>query len=70
MTADQRKRLRMRKYNNRGHKNLRAALVPVVASGQAIGETGDTGMTGENTLYFELREGTEPVDPLQWLARR
>jgi len=42
----------------------------VVASGQAIGETGDTGMTGENTLYFELREGTEPVDPLQWLARR
>jgi septal ring factor EnvC (AmiA/AmiB activator) len=42
----------------------------VVTSGQAIGETGDTGMTGENTLYFELREGTEPVDPLQWLARR
>jgi len=42
----------------------------VVVSGQAIGETGDTGMTGENTLYFELREGTEPVDPLQWLARR
>ena len=42
----------------------------VVASGQAISETGDTGMTGENTLYFELREGTEPVDPLQWLARR
>ena len=41
-----------------------------VASGQAIGETGDTGMTGENTLYFELREGTEPVDPLQWLAKR
>src|SRR4029078_10448158 len=40
----------------------------VVASGQAIGETGDTGMTGENTLYFELREGTEPVDPLHWLA--
>jgi murein hydrolase activator len=41
-----------------------------VRSGQAIGETGDTGMTGENTLYFELREGTEAVDPLQWLARR
>ena len=42
----------------------------VVGSGQAIGETGDTGMTGENTLYFELREGTEAVDPLQWLAKR
>jgi murein hydrolase activator len=41
-----------------------------VDAGQAIGETGDTGMTGENTLYFELRHGAEPVDPLQWLARR
>jgi septal ring factor EnvC (AmiA/AmiB activator) len=41
-----------------------------VAEGRAIGETGDTGVIGENTLYFELREGAEPVDPLQWLARR
>ena len=41
-----------------------------VGTGQSIGETGDTGMTGENTLYFELREGAEPVDPLQWLAKR
>jgi septal ring factor EnvC (AmiA/AmiB activator) len=41
-----------------------------VGASQAIGETGDTGMTGENTLYFELRQGAEPLDPLQWLARR
>jgi septal ring factor EnvC (AmiA/AmiB activator) len=41
-----------------------------VGEGQPIGETGDTGMTGENTLYFELREGAEPVDPLNWLAKR
>jgi septal ring factor EnvC (AmiA/AmiB activator) len=41
-----------------------------VAEGHPIGETGDTGMIGENTLYFELREGAEPVDPLQWLAKR
>ncbi len=41
-----------------------------VEAGQSIGETGDTGVTGENTLYFELREGAEAVDPLQWLARR
>ncbi len=41
-----------------------------VAEGYPIGETGDTGVTGENTLYFELREGAEPVDPLQWLAKR
>jgi septal ring factor EnvC (AmiA/AmiB activator) len=41
-----------------------------VAEGHPIGETGDTGMIGENTLYFELREGAEPVDPLLWLAKR
>lgn len=41
-----------------------------VAEGHPIGETGDTGMIGENTLYFELREGAEPVDPLHWLAKR
>ena len=41
-----------------------------IEAGQTIGETGDTGMTGENTLYFELREGTEPVDPLLWLSKR
>jgi septal ring factor EnvC (AmiA/AmiB activator) len=41
-----------------------------VTTGHVIGETGDTGLTGENTLYFELREGAEPVDPLLWLAKR
>jgi len=41
-----------------------------VGEGRPIGETGDTGVIGENTLYFELREGAEPVDPLQWLASR
>lgn len=41
-----------------------------IEAGQSIGETGDTGMTGDSTLYFELRQGAEPVDPLQWLARR
>ena len=47
-----------------------ASVGSQVGAGQAIGETGDTGMTGENTLYFELRQGAEPLDPLQWLARR
>ena len=41
-----------------------------VAEGHPIGETGDTGVIGENTLYFELREGADPVDPLQWLVKR
>ncbi len=41
-----------------------------VKEGNPIGETGDTGMIGENTLYFELREGAKAVDPLLWLAKR
>jgi|CXWL01.1.fsa_nt_gi septal ring factor EnvC (AmiA/AmiB activator) len=42
----------------------------VVAVGQELGETGDTGMTGESSLYFELREGAIAVDPLVWLAKK
>jgi len=41
-----------------------------VQAGQIVGETGDTGLTGDSTLYFELREGAEAVDPLIWLAKR
>lgn len=41
-----------------------------VATGHVIGETGDTGLTGDSTLYFELRQGAEAVDPLTWLAKR
>lgn len=41
-----------------------------VEAAQTIGETGDTGMTGEDTLYFELREGADAVDPLLWLVKR
>jgi septal ring factor EnvC (AmiA/AmiB activator) len=41
-----------------------------VTTGQVIGETGETGVTEEDTLYFELRKGTTPIDPLKWLAKR
>ncbi|MCA9421498.1 MAG: peptidoglycan DD-metalloendopeptidase family protein [Nitrospira sp.] len=41
-----------------------------VKNGQVIGETGDTGVTEEGTLYFELRKGTTPIDPLKWLAKQ
>jgi len=41
-----------------------------VAVGHVIGETGDTGLTGESTLYFELREGADAIDPLAWFAKR
>ena len=49
---------------------LSAGVGDQVQAGQVIGETGDTGMTGESTLYFELREGADPVDPLAWLGKR
>jgi len=41
-----------------------------VRASQPIGEIGDTGLTGENTLYFELRQGDSALNPLAWLARR
>ena len=41
-----------------------------VAQRQVIGEIGDTGLTSDNNLYFEIRHGTDPVDPLAWLKRR
>jgi septal ring factor EnvC (AmiA/AmiB activator) len=49
---------------------LLAKVGEQVQAGQIIGETGDTGLTGDSTLYFELREGAEAVDPLVWLAKR
>ena len=41
-----------------------------VTMGQMIGHTGETGATEDDTLYFELRKGTTPIDPLKWLAKR
>jgi len=41
-----------------------------VRMGQLIGHTGETGVTEDDTLYFELRKGTTPIDPLIWLAKR
>jgi murein hydrolase activator len=41
-----------------------------VRSNQPIGEIGDTGLTGQSTLYFEVRQKGEALDPLSWLAKR
>jgi septal ring factor EnvC (AmiA/AmiB activator) len=41
-----------------------------VTLGQMIGHTGETGVTEDDTLYFELRKGTTPIDPLKWLAKQ
>ncbi|MDT7040907.1 murein hydrolase activator EnvC family protein [Candidatus Nitronereus thalassa] len=41
-----------------------------VVSGEEIGHAGASGLTDKTILYFELRKGTQPVDPQQWLVQR
>jgi septal ring factor EnvC (AmiA/AmiB activator) len=41
-----------------------------VTVGQAIGVVGETGLSDEQTLYFELRHHGTPLDPLTWLKKR
>jgi septal ring factor EnvC (AmiA/AmiB activator) len=38
-----------------------------VKTGQSIGVVGDFGSLKSDTLYFEIRYKTNPVNPLQWL---
>jgi len=42
----------------------------MAAKGAVLGETGSSGLTNRSILYFELRRGTKPVNPLRWLAKR
>lgn len=39
-----------------------------VTTGQRLGTVGDTGSLAGPLLYFEIRRGSEPVDPTRWLA--
>ena len=41
-----------------------------VKAGHPVGTVGDTGLTGDSMLYFELRAGGKAVDPIEWLAAR
>lgn len=42
----------------------------VVTAGQPIAYVGDIGSLKGNTLHFEIRNKTTPLNPLQWLKRR
>ena len=54
-----------------GHLDtLRVEAGASVAPGEAIGTVGDTGSLSGPRLYFEIREGSEAVDPLAWLVPR
>ncbi len=41
-----------------------------VAPGDVIATVGDSGGQQRSSVYFELRRGTRPVDPRQWVTRR
>jgi septal ring factor EnvC (AmiA/AmiB activator) len=56
-------------YTVSGHLDaLRVETGNLVAAGEPIGTVGDTGSLSGPRLYFEIREGSEAVDPLAWLA--
>jgi septal ring factor EnvC (AmiA/AmiB activator) len=46
------------------------ALGDPVAAGTAIGAVGETGSLEGPQLYFEIRRGSEALDPAGWLAAR
>lgn len=51
-----------------GHlDNVAAAAGDTVGLGQVIGQVGDSGGHDRTGLYFEVRKGTEPLDPRGWL---
>jgi septal ring factor EnvC (AmiA/AmiB activator) len=41
-----------------------------VAPGDVIATVGDSGGQQQSSVYFELRRGTKPVNPRQWITRR
>ena len=41
-----------------------------VAPGDVIATVGDSGGQAQASVYFELRKGTKPVNPRQWVTRR
>ena len=41
-----------------------------VAPGDVIATVGDSGGQNQSSLYFELRRGSQPLDPRDWVTRR
>jgi septal ring factor EnvC (AmiA/AmiB activator) len=41
-----------------------------VAPGDVIATVGDSGGQAQPGLYFEIRKGTKPINPRQWITRR
>jgi septal ring factor EnvC (AmiA/AmiB activator) len=41
-----------------------------VAPGDVLATVGDSGGQSQSSLYFELRKGTQPLNPRKWVTRR
>ena len=51
-----------------GHlREIFVAVGDSVNAGDTLGSAGDTGSLSGPSLYFELRHGSEPLDPGEWL---
>ena len=52
-----------------GHlSEIHVAVGDRVREGETIGSVGDTGSLRGARLYFELRRGSEALDPVPWLS--
>ncbi len=51
-------------HNERLYKTVGAQVAP----GDAIAAAGDTGGSSNPALYFEIRKGDRPIDPLPWFG--
>ena len=56
-------------YSVMGHlADIFVEVGAAVTEGDTVGAVGDTGSLAGPSLYFELRAGSEPVDPEEWLV--
>lgn len=52
------------------NESILASAGDWVAPGDVIATVGDSGGQQQASLYFEIRSGTEPVNPRQWVTRQ
>jgi len=53
-----------------GHlEAVEVAVGELVGEGDDLGTVGETGSLSGPRLYFEIRQGAEPLDPAEWLER-
>jgi septal ring factor EnvC (AmiA/AmiB activator) len=51
-------------------KDLQVAKDQRIEPGTVLGDVGDTGSLKGPYLYFEIRSGSKPLDPADWLRKR